>query len=130
MPVIYKFGPVDNFIYTRCLGDIALDDARNHLQVLQMDPLCPPVLNVLLDLSETTSVPDTDDLRLISEEIGRVRTIQFNACAIFAPDDHFFGMARIFAVFARNRFVAMHVFRTIANAERWLDSFQPPASSK
>ncbi len=32
----------------------------------------------------------------------------------------------MFAVFARNRFQAMHVFRTMNNAKKWLDSFQMP----
>lgn len=128
MPIIYQIDPARYFIHTRCVGDMTLEDAKSHLQELQMDPGCPPILNVLLDLTETTSVPGKEDLILVSNELGRVRGIRFNACAIFTTDDHFFGMARMFAVFAANRFEAMHVFRTLNNARKWLDSFQVPVS--
>lgn len=123
MPITYQIEPERHFIHTRCVGDTTLEDARNHLQALQADPICPPSLNVLLDLTETTSVPDRDEFILIGEEIGRVRTIRFNACAIFTTDDHLYGMARMFVVFVGNRFQAMHVFRTMNNAKKWLDSF-------
>jgi len=126
MPILYQIDPATHFIHTRCVGDTTLEDARDHLQTLQEDPMCPEWLNVLLDLTETTSVPDSDELRIVSEEIGRVRGIRFNACAIFTMDEHFFGMARMFAVFARNHFQAMHVFRTLDNASKWLDSFEAP----
>lgn len=128
MPIIYQLEPDRYFIHTRCVGNATLEDARAHLLTLQADPACPSSLNVLLDLTETTSVPERDELILISDEIGRVRGIRFNACAIYTTDDHFFGMARMFAVFARNRFQAMHVFRTLNNARKWLDSFQAPVS--
>src|SRR5579862_2935502 len=115
MPIIYKIEPERCFIHTRCVGDTTLDDARNHLQALQTDPICPRSLNVLLDLTETTSVPDRDEFLLIGEGIGRVRSIRFNACAIFTTNNHLYGMARMFAVFVGNRFAAMHVFRTMNN---------------
>ena len=128
MPIVYQIDAAENFIHTRLVGDITIGDSREHLRVLQADPICPASLNVLLDLTETTSVPDSEDLRVISDEIGLVRTIRFNACAIFTTDDHLFGMARMFVVFARNRFQAMHVFRTMSNARKWLDSFKMPVS--
>ncbi len=59
MPITYQFGPAENFIHTRCTGDVTLHDARNHLQALQADPACPSSLNVLLDLTGTASVPDS-----------------------------------------------------------------------
>ncbi|HWB60329.1 MAG TPA: hypothetical protein VG733_12615 [Chthoniobacteraceae bacterium] len=124
MPIVYQIDSPNCFIHTRCVGNIALQDARDHLLALQADPICPASLNVLLDLTETVTVPDSDDLRIISDEIGRVQGIRFNACAIYTVDDHLYGMARMFVVFARNRFQAMHVFRTLDNARRWLDSFQ------
>jgi hypothetical protein len=123
MPIIYQIDPAKYSIHTRCVGAATLQEARDHLDALQADPACPPSLNVLLDLTETTSVPDIEELQLISEEIGRVHNIRFNACAILTTDDHFYGMARMFAAFSRHRFKAMHVFRTLNNARKWLDSF-------
>ena len=59
-------------------------------------------------------------------EIGRVRGIRFNACAIYTTNNHLYGMARMFAALVGNRFAAMHVFRTLDNARKWLDSFPMP----
>ena len=129
MPILYQIEPTRYFIHTRCVGDTTLEDARNHLRDLQADPECPQELNVLLDLTETTGVPESEELRIVSDELGLVRGIRFNACAIYTTNDHFFGMARMFVVFARHRFQAMHVFRTLDNAQKWLESFEMPVGS-
>ena len=126
MPIIYQIDPARYFIHTRCVGDVTLEDARNFLQTLQADPMCPASLNVLLDLTAAASVPGRDGYILIGGEIGRVRGIRFNACAIYTTNNHLYGMARMFAALVGNRFAAMHVFRTLDNARKWLDSFPMP----
>jgi hypothetical protein len=96
-----------------------------HLRILRLDPDRPDVANVLLDLSDTVSVPDSDALRALGDELNRLREIlRLNACAVLVMNDHLYGMSRMFLVFAREGFRASHVFRTIDNAERWLDSYR------
>jgi hypothetical protein len=52
----------------------------------------------------------------------RRRIHRFRYCAIIAPRQALFGMARMFEVFAENYFVATRVCRSMADGERWLDA--------
>ena len=123
MPVTYSIDKAQRIIRTKCAGFVTLDQVVDHFRMLEQDPVCPGKLDVLLDLSETTSLPESTQLKLVSEEIGRVRTrVQFGACAIVANRDALFGMARMFEVFAAERFRATRVFRTHGEAEAWLAS--------
>lgn len=127
MPVTYHIDKLRGRIHTKCSGEATLDEAFEHLNQLQKDPDCPAVLNVLLDLTDTVSVPESEGLRQVSEEMIRIQPrIRFNAFAILVPNDHLFGMSRMFIVFARNTFRAGHVFRTFENADLWLNSFPLP----
>jgi hypothetical protein len=130
MPVTYQLDKTKGAIHTKCFGFVTLEEVLDHFQALQKDPDCPPCLNVLVDLCEITSDPASDDLRTVSDEIGRMlATIRLNACAVVVSSDHLFGMSRMFTVFARDHFRATHVFRTFHNAEKWLDSFALPVST-
>jgi hypothetical protein len=74
-------------------------------------------------LSETTSLPTTDQLRAVTFEIGLIRPhLQFGRCAIVTSNETWFGMARMFEVLAANYFHATHVFHTVGDAVVWLDS--------
>ena len=102
-----------------------MEQVVDHFRMLEEDPACPGRLDVLLDLSETTSLPESTQLKVVSDEIGRIRsTIQFGACAIVATRDALFGMARMFEVFAAERFHETRVFRILDEAEQWLATSQ------
>ena len=96
-------------------------EVSDHFRDLAQDPKRPDRLNVLLDLTEVTSVPETEQVRAVSHDLKRHRSnLQFNACAIVAKRDVLFGMMRMFAVFATDSFVITQVFHTTAEAETWL----------
>jgi hypothetical protein len=58
-------------------------------------------LDVLLDLSETTSLPGRIELRAVTTEIARIRPfVSLGRLAIVASRDALFGMARMFQAFA------------------------------
>ena len=125
MPVIYKIYPAERLIRTRCIGDVTLTEVTDHFCELQRDPNLPGCLNVLLDLSEMTSVPEAQELRVASHEVEKtLRSVQFQACAIVVCNDALFGMMRMFEVFARNYFTVTQVFRVAADAEAWLASHE------
>jgi hypothetical protein len=128
MPVTYKIYPAEKLIRTRCIGDVTLEEVTEHFRELERDPNLPDRLNVLLDLSETTSVPSAQEVRAASNEVEKVlRSVQFQACVIVASNDVLFGMMRMFVVFARNYFTATQVFRVAADAEAWLASHESAA---
>jgi hypothetical protein len=123
MPVTYQLDKTQRIIRTKCVGYVTLDEVVDHFRILEQDPDCPACLDVLLDLSGTTSLPESDQLRIVSQEVSRIQTrVQFGACAIVADTDALFGMARMFEVFAAGSFRVTRAFRVLAKAEVWLDS--------
>ncbi len=122
MPVTYRIESVAQFIHTRCTGAVVLDEVRQHFVTLSQDPACPSRLDVLLDLSEMTTVPESGQLRIVAADIARIRSqVQFGSCAIVAPAEAIFGMSRMFEIFTEKYFAATHVFRSEAEATRWLE---------
>ena len=123
MPVTYQIDNAKQLVRTSCTGATTLDEVLGHFAELIQDPECPERLNVLLDLSEMTSLPGSEQLRAVAGEIGRiVPRVQFLNCAIIAPREALFGMARMFEVFADQHFAATRVFRTRDEGASWLDT--------
>lgn len=121
MPVSYKIEPEKKLIRTVCTGDVNPEEVNNHFRDLARDPDRPDQLNVLLDLTKMSSVPESGQVRAVGFTLKRYRpTLLFNACAIVAASDVLFGMMRMFEVFARDSFVITQVFRSTADAEVWL----------
>jgi hypothetical protein len=123
MPVTYSIDVAQKTIRTRCVGDVKLADVISHFRDLQNDVRCPPHLDVLLDLSETTSLPETSQLSAVTNEIRKIQMkVHFGACAIVATRDALFGMARMFEVMAQPYFRVISVFRALQPAEAFLAS--------
>lgn len=101
MPVIYTIDGANAIVRTRCIGHVTLPEVLDHFAALEKDPRCPRRLDVLLDLRSLTSLPTSDQLRAVSQEIDRIRgRVEFGACAIVADQDAVIGTAMVFEVFA------------------------------
>jgi hypothetical protein len=121
--VTYKIDTARKLIRTRCIGDVNPKEVSDHFRDLERDPCRPDRLDVLLDLTETTSLPEAQNLREVSFHIEDLRrSLRFGACAIVACNDVLFGMMRMFEVYATDYFVSTRVFKKIADAETWLES--------
>jgi hypothetical protein len=122
MPVTYRIEQPRQLIHTRCSGAVVLDEVRQHFATLSQDQDCPARLDVLLDLSEMTTLPESDQLRTVTSDIAHLRPhIQFGICAIVASRPPLYGMARMFGAFAERYFSATGMFRTEAEAVDWLE---------
>ena len=78
-------------------------------------------MDVLLDLSEETTIPKSRELQVVTGEITRVRErVQFEDCAIVAPRDALYGVLRVFEIFSEKVFREVLVFRSLPEAEAWL----------
>jgi len=127
MPVVYEIDKAKHRIHTRCVGPVTLDEVLQHFIDLVRDPDCPEWLDVLLDLTEQTSLPTTGQLSAVATQMARVSPrVQFHNCAVIASEDALFGMARVFGVLSESYFAATHVFRTVEEGVRWLDSRLTP----
>jgi hypothetical protein len=96
-----------------------------HFKELESNPDCPERLDVLLDLSEMTNLPESDQLQTVCGIIDGVRPkVEFGACAIVATRDALYGMIRMFEVFAEQQFASLRTFRDHDEAEKWLRSIR------
>jgi len=121
MLVTYQIDPSRNVIHTRCIGDVTPEEIAEHFRELEQDPGRPERLNVLLDLTEETSLPETQDLREVKYQLYKfLPSVRFGACAIVVCDEALFGMMRMFGVFTAEYFDVTEVFRAINDAEAWL----------
>ena len=129
MPVTYQINRKTGFIETRCTGEVTLDEVLSHFQQLEVEPSLPKRLDVLLDLAEMTSLPESDELLEVTRAVARLKTrVEWGACAIVANRDALFGMIRVFEAFAEGLFARTHVFRKRADAKHWLACNQLPAA--
>ena len=121
MPVIYTIDAKERLIRTRCVGNVTLVEVVSHFRELERDPNSAGHLDVLLDLSETSSLPSSAQISAVADEIRRIQeTVRFNTCAVVAQRDALFGMSRVFEVMTEPYFRAVRVFRVSADAEAWL----------
>jgi hypothetical protein len=123
MPVTYTIDATKRLIRTRCVGDVTFDEVVAHFRTLLQDPDVPNYLDVLLDLSELATLPETRQLENVAREVQKTREkVRFGVCAIVAQRDALFGMMRMFEVIARKYFREIRAFREMGEAEAWLAS--------
>ena len=123
MPITYEIDTANRLIVTRCVGHTELREVISHFQELVNDPRRPAVLDVLLDLTEMTTVPDSGQLHAAASATAEATShIQFDHCAIIAASEPTRGLAMVWEMFARQSFRATGVFRTYEEAKTWLAS--------
>ena len=123
MPVTYLWDRESGLIRTRCTGNVTFEEVTGHFRELESDPSLPARLDVLLDLSEMESLPESLQLKAVAKEVNRLqRKVEWGAWAIVASRDDLFDMTRVFKVFSEEYFARSRLFRELDEAERWLDS--------
>ncbi len=121
MPVIYQINYEDSIIETHCTGEVTLAEVLDHFRQLETESSLPERLDVLLDLDEMTSLPESAELQEVTRAVERLKAkVDWGTCAIVANRDALFGMIRMFEVFVEGLFVRTRVFRLRKDAERWL----------
>lgn len=119
--VTYRLDRSTGLIETRCVGPVNLTDVMEHFARLQADTDLPDRLDVLLDLTEVTSVPESVQLRQVADAVARLAAnVRLRAIAVVAGRDVLFGMSRVLEAFIAERLERMRVFRAVDDARRWL----------
>lgn len=130
MPVIYSIDPTRQLIRTTCVRPLAFAQVIGHFRELNEDPACSGRLDVLLDVTDVDSLPDSSQLGAVGTAAIAIRKkVRFGSCAIVADRDALFGMMRVFEVKAGDYFEAIRVFRRMAEAEMWLSSKTAPRNA-
>src|SRR6185369_10917183 len=107
-------------VVTRCVGHVTLAEVREHFQELAR--AWPPVdrLDVLLDLTDQTSLPTLRELEEVAKEVdARIGQRRFGRCAVVTKQDLDKSM-QMFEVLAGRLFDAIEIFRTPEAALLWL----------
>ena len=104
MPIHHEIDRKRCLIRTTCTGAVNLDEVSQHFRALEAERDLPDPLDVLLDLSAISSVPDA-----ASDPAGRGRDpatarrrSDWGLCAIVATRDLVFGVSRVLEVRAED----------------------------
>ena len=121
MPITFSIDMRASLIRTIGVGDVTPAEVDDHFTELAKVWPRGAKLDVLLDLSGCTSLPEILQLRAVVSRIqmfgGRKR---FGVCAIVARRELLYGLMRVFELLASHRFVAVRVFRNESAAMVWL----------
>jgi hypothetical protein len=120
MPVTYTIDVARALIVTRCFGRVTLAEVQGHFQELAR--VWPPVdrLNVLLDLTDQTSLPTLSELEEVAAELDeQIGPRQFGRCAVVTELELHVSM-QMFEVLVGRLFDAIEIFRTPLAALEWL----------
>ena len=121
MPITFSIDAKHSFIRTIGFGYVTAAEVDAHFSELSRVWPRGVKLDVLLDLSGCTSLPEIWQLRDVVSRIqmlgGRKR---FGVCAIVATRELLYGLLRVFELLANQRFVAVRVFRSVPSAMAWL----------
>ena len=123
MPITYELDRPNRLIVTRCVGQIELREVMQHFEELVGPADPPPSLDVLLDPSEMTTIPDSGQLHAAASATAKASEhIRFDHCAIVTSTEPVRGLAMVWVMFAQQAFRATEVFRTFEEARGWLAS--------
>ena len=129
MPITYQIDLPRGLIRTQARDSVTLDEVTGHLRALEVDPLFQRPMDVLLDLTACTSLPNRNQLAGVAHQLSRLGGRErFVRCAIVAARTAMYGMTRMFEVLAEEQFAATHTFQTRREAEVWLSEGKAAAS--
>jgi hypothetical protein len=121
MPITYQIDLPRDLIRSEATDSVTPDEVAGHLRALGVDPLFQKPMDVLLDLTACTSLPNRNQLAGVAYQLSRLGGRErFVRCAIVAARTAMFGMTRMFEVLAEEQFAATHTFQTRGEAEVWL----------
>jgi hypothetical protein len=131
MPITYQVDLPRDLIRTQARGSVTPDEVAGHLRALELDPLFHKPMDVLLDLTACSSLPDRGQLAGVAHQLSRLGGRErFVRCAIVAERTAMYGMTRMFEVLAEEQFAATQTFRTRREAEVWLSEGRAAARGR
>ncbi|MDJ0847078.1 MAG: STAS/SEC14 domain-containing protein [Myxococcota bacterium] len=122
MGIRYRFED-DAILHLEVFDPLDVEEIRAFVEALLADPQLRQGLDILSDHSRLAATATTQMvgavlplLEKLGARLGRFR------CAIVAPEDASFGMARMAGTLAGDGPATVHAFRTLAEAQAWLAS--------
>ena len=123
MPLTMLIEPSKDFVFIEATGNVILEEV---LQIVNNLSMAGPEVkgrDLIFNSSRATGTTlNFDSIRRISDEVGRIEEMLRGArCAIIAPSDVMFGIARMFETLRIGSPCEVRSFREKADAESWLN---------
>ncbi len=124
MPSSYVLDAPHHLVRSRAWGVLTELESHEHYLRLKMDPAFDPSFRQLCDLRDVTELQaSTTHL----QDLAAKRVFASGAQRAFvAPSDLYFGLARMLQAFCDVEGSTIGVFRTMPEAEEWLQLQQSP----
>ena len=125
MPVTYSIATytIDvptGLIITQCVGQVTVAEVQEHFQELARVWPAVDRLDVLLDLTDQSSLPTLRDLEEVATELdAQIGPRRFGRCAVVTPEA-IHGSMQMFEVLVGRFFDAIEIFQTESAALMWL----------
>jgi hypothetical protein len=125
MPVTYEFD--DCIVILRMRGVYAPADIQRAFLRAVADQACPEIVGMLFDVRGSESLPgrSAGEVRAMARFLGAHAAEFGRRLAIVADTDAAFGLMRLGAVDVEQLGVDSRVFRSAAEADRWLKPHAP-----
>ncbi len=119
MPTSYELDENLSLVRSQAWGLLTDEESSEHYASIQADPKFKPHFRQLCDLRLLDEI-DTSASAL--RQLARLRVFAPGVRRAFvAPADLHFGLARMLQVFCEQEGTEVGVFRTVPEAEAWLD---------
>jgi len=118
MPVENKIIVEQRLIITRMFGDVDYADVTSVNQMLNAMQEFDPTFHQLVDLTGVGKINVSADV-LRNFARGQVAFRKESRCAVVAPTDFVYGMARVYASVQSDR-EEFQIFRSYEEAQTWL----------
>ena len=130
MTIKYTYDEKENFLYTKCTGDLTDQDMKDFADQLAADPRIKRGMREIVDLRAVDSLKaSTKSLGyMVHVNIDNREKYEGKRIAVVAPRELLYGISKYFEVISHidNAPFRLEVFRTMAEAKEWLqlESYQ------
>ena len=120
MPVTYRFDL--HIVVIELVGEYSMGDISTVILNSLADPACPGKPVILIDLSKSLSIHErsSEDVIHVARSLTSLAKRFHNRVALVAPEDYSYGLMRMGSVFSAMVGFEPEVFRTYADARKWL----------
>jgi hypothetical protein len=124
MPITFSIDRTRPRVHTTATGRVTFDEIMAHLD--RTEAVHVGTYPQLLDARDATTGLSAGQVRALADRAGSMaRRGLLGPTAFAISHDASFGMARMYELLVEDRGVAVGVFRTLDEAERWLATASP-----
>ena len=116
----YQFD--SNIVVIDMVGEYSMDEIRTTILNSLADSTCPANPFILMNLSKSRSIYSrtSEDVKTMARSLASLGNHFSNRIALVAPKDLPYGLMRMGSVYTEETGFEPKVFRTLAEARKWL----------